>query len=51
MLYRKILMAAVLIRFLARLVCDAGRKVFLILDNLWGHHSKKVRAWLESAPI
>ena len=36
-----------LIRFLARLVRDAGRKVFLILDNLRVHHSNKVRDWLE----
>jgi transposase len=26
---------------------DAGRKVFLILDNLKVHHSKIVQAWLE----
>jgi pyruvate kinase len=26
---------------------DAGRKVFLILDNLRVHHSKKVTRWLE----
>jgi transposase len=26
---------------------DAGRKVFLILDNLRVHHSKAVKAWLE----
>lgn len=47
MLYRETLTAPVLIRFLARLVRDSGRKVFLILDNLRVHHSKKVRAWLE----
>ena len=47
MLYRETLTAPVLIRFLARLVRDAGRKVFLILDNLRVHHSKKVRAWLD----
>ena len=35
-----------LIRFLKRLVKDAGRKVFLILDNLRVHHSKLVKAWL-----
>lgn len=39
--------APVLIRFLARLVRDAGRKVFLILDNLRVHHSNKVRDWLK----
>ena len=35
-----------LIEFLKRLVKDAGRKVFLILDNLRVHHSKLVKAWL-----
>lgn len=47
MLYRETLTAPVLIRFLDRLVRDAGRKVFLILDNLRVHHSKKVQKWLE----
>jgi transposase len=35
-----------LIRFLTRLVRDAGRKVFLILDRLPVHRSAKVRDWL-----
>ena len=35
-----------LIEFLEALVKDAGRKVFLILDNLRVHHSKPVKAWL-----
>src|SRR5690349_4581962 len=35
-----------LLRFLARLVRDAGRKVFLILDRLPVHRSAKLRAWL-----
>ena len=47
MLYQETLTAPVLIRFLARLIRDAGRKIFLILDNLRVHHRKKVRAWLE----
>jgi transposase len=47
MMYRKTLTAAVLIRFLERLIRDAGRKVFLVLDNLRVHHSRKVRDWLE----
>lgn len=47
MLYRETLTASVLIRFLARLGREAGRKVFLILDNLRVHHSKKVQGWLE----
>lgn len=32
--------AAILIDFLKRLVKDAGRKVYLVLDNLKVHHSK-----------
>ena len=35
-----------LIRFLTRLVRDAGRKVFPILDRLPVHRSAKVRDWL-----
>ncbi len=33
------------IEFLAALIKDADRKVFLILDNLRMHHSKRVKAW------
>ena len=48
MLYRETLTARVLIKFLMRLIRDAGgKKVFLILDNLRVHHSKLVQAWLE----
>jgi transposase len=35
-----------LIEFLDALINDAGRKVFLILDNLRVHHSKPVKAWV-----
>ena len=35
-----------LIEFLAALIKDAGKKVFLILDNLRVHHSKPVKAWV-----
>ena len=35
-----------LLRFLIRLVRDAGQKVFLILDRLPVHRSAKVRDWL-----
>lgn len=38
--------AAILIDFLKRLVKNARRKVYLILDNLRVHHSKPVKAWL-----
>ena len=46
MTYAGALNSPLLIRFLQRLVKDAGRKVFLILDNLRVHHSKPVKAWL-----
>ena len=35
-----------LIDFMKRLIKDAQRKVFLILDNLRVHHARKVKAWL-----
>lgn len=35
-----------LIDFFERLIKDADRKVFLILDNLRVHHAKRVKAWL-----
>lgn len=37
-----------LIEFLEALIKDATRKIFLILDNLRAHHSKLVKAWLET---
>lgn len=48
MLYREKMSSPVLIKFMSRLVKDTRRKVFLILDNLKVHHSKRVAAWLES---
>ena len=47
LLYKDNMNAGKLIDFMRRLVKDTDRKVFLILDNLRVHHSKKVRAWLE----
>ena len=47
MLYEDAMNAKTLIRFMTRLIKDADRKVFLILDNLRTHHSKPVREWLE----
>lgn len=47
MLYRKGMNAPLLIKFMERLIKDSQKKVFLILDNLRVHHSKKVREWLE----
>jgi transposase len=40
--------AKVLTRFMQRLIKDAKRKVFLVLDNLRVHHRKAVQAWLEA---
>lgn len=50
MLYEETMTARVLIKFMNRLVKDAGRKVFLVLDNLKVHHAKLVRRWLEKHP-
>lgn len=47
MIYKETMTAKVLIRFMERLIKDANRKVFLILDNLRVHHAKLVKAWLE----
>ena len=45
-LYRDNMNSDKLIDFMRRLVNDSERKVFLILDNLRAHHSKKVSSWL-----
>ena len=47
MMYKSAMNADLLIKFMSRLTKDAGRKVFLILDNLRCHHGKKVTQWLE----
>jgi transposase len=47
-LYKDNMNANRLIDFMRRLVHDASKKVFLILDNLRVHHAKKVTAWLEN---
>ena len=36
-----------LIDFMRRLIHDSDKKVFLVLDNLKAHHSKKVSEWIE----
>jgi len=46
MVYREAMSPAMMIRFMKRLIKDAGRKVFLIVDNLRTHHSKDVRRWI-----
>jgi transposase len=47
MLYEHAMNAKTLIKFMSRLIRDADRKVFLIMDNLRTHHSKPVGQWLE----
>lgn len=47
MTYKGNLTARVLIKFMKRLIKDAEKTVFLILDNLRVHHAKLVKAWLE----
>jgi transposase len=46
MVYKDAMNADIFIKFMRRLLKDAGRKVFLILDNLRTHHSKLVKEWL-----
>jgi transposase len=46
MIYDGTMNAQTLIKFFERLIKDAGRKVYLILDNLRVHHSKIVKKWL-----
>lgn len=51
MVYQGALNAALLIRFMERLVRQMkGRKAHLILDNLRVHHSAPVKAWLAEHP-
>ena len=46
MLYEGALNAALFLAFLQRLVRNARRKVFLIVDNLKVHKAAKVQAWV-----
>ena len=48
MIYRGGLKSDIFITFLRRLIKGTQRKIFLILDNLRVHHSKKVSAWVEN---
>ncbi len=48
MTYESTMNANMLIKFLKRLIKDADRKVFLILDNLRVHHGKVIKDWIES---
>jgi transposase len=46
MIYDKTMTRQLLLDFMKRLIKDAPRKVFLILDNLRVHHGKIVAKWL-----
>jgi len=46
MFYKETMNGKRLITFMTRLIKDAGRKVYLILDNLKVHHSAAVTDWL-----
>ena len=48
MVYREAMTQEKLIVFMSRLIRDAGRKVYLILDNLKVHHGKRVTEWLQA---
>jgi transposase len=48
MLYEGALNVDRFLAFLRRLIEDAGRKAFLIVDNLKVHHARKVKAWVAS---
>jgi len=37
---------SIFLDFLKRLIRDAGRKIFLVVDNLRVHHAKLAQAWL-----
>lgn len=47
MIYNDRMNADTFIKFMKRLIKDADRKIFLILDNLRVHHSYKARDWLQ----
>jgi transposase len=48
MIYPGALRPKTLVKFMSRLIRDAPRKVYLILDNLNVHKSREVRLWLEA---
>lgn len=48
MVYKDAMNADLFIKFMGRLIKDAGRKVFLVVDNLRTHHSKLVKEWLDA---
>jgi len=47
MMYRDTLKADTFIDFMRRMLPKEGKRVYLIMDNLRVHHSKKVREWIK----
>ncbi len=47
MIYKETMSAQVLITFMKQLMKGAGRKIFLVLDNLRVHHAKFVTQWVD----
>lgn len=47
MVYESALRMDTFLKFLRRVIKDAGRKIFLIVDNLRVHHAKKVQKWID----
>jgi transposase len=47
MTYSDTMTSQLFIKFLKNLVKDTSGKIFMIVDNLRVHHSKKVKAWVE----
>jgi transposase len=50
MIYKETMSAQVLITFMKQLIKGAGRKIFLVLDNLRVHHAKLVTQWVGKHP-
>jgi transposase len=48
MIYKGGMNVAIFKRFLERLIRDAQKKIFLIVDNLRVHHAKMLAEWLEA---
>ncbi len=48
MVYKDAMNADLFTKFMGRLIKDASRKVFLVVDNLRTHHSKLVKEWLDT---
>ena len=47
-IYTKAMKTQTFIKFCKRLIKDAGRKIYLILDNLRVHHSHVVKDWIQA---